>query len=399
MELNSLIKKYCYINIPKNSGVHKFVLILIQKGTTVLPSLKYVPLERGEQEVGVGPYNNKAFYSQNKILKTVFVATEREIIEAISSSVAGTEIIVAPGKYKFGRNKIAKTVHAGEPLLPIILRAQSHGDVEFLLSTREGLVISQPFWRIENIIFKGIKNKKDTWIDHAIHIINDADGVSIANNSFINFNAHIKVNGGMDKKGQAREFPDFGLIEHNNFFNEWKRNTARNAVVPIDIVGGNSWSVKSNFIADFGKNGNRGRGVTMGAYIKGAASNGKFVNNLIACEWNLPHTNPFDVRVGLSFGGGGTNKKYCRSDTCEVEHKDGLIDQNVIINCENDVGIYLNKASNTIIRNNYIFNSLGIDVRYSTSSAIIDNNAMDGRIRARNDGNLIETFNTYREQM
>jgi hypothetical protein len=59
---------------------------------------------------------------------------------------------------------------------------------------------------------------------------------------------------------------------------------------------------------------------------------------------------------------------------------------NIIMNCSHDVGIYLNKSALTSVYNNLIFNSLGIDVRFDTSSAVIINNIISGRIKERNGG-------------
>jgi parallel beta-helix repeat protein len=57
---------------------------------------------------------------------------------------------------------------------------------------------------------------------------------------------------------------------------------------------------------------------------------------------------------------------------------------NIILNCSHDVGIYLNRSKNTEIYNNLVFNSLGIDLQYSTSTATIYNNILSGRIKTRN---------------
>lgn len=69
---------------------------------------------------------------------------------------------------------------------------------------------------------------------------------------------------------------------------------------------------------------------------------------------------------------------------------------NTILNCVNDVGIYLNKSYNTLIENNAIRSSLGVDVRFEQSSAEIRGNVIEGRVKARDgatitvDDNIIE---------
>jgi hypothetical protein len=63
------------------------------------------------------------------------------------------------------------------------------------------------------------------------------------------------------------------------------------------------------------------------------------------------------------------------------------------MNCTTDVGIYLNRSANTLIHNNLIYNTTGIDVRFPTSSATIYNNIIDGRIKDRDGGSHKETNN------
>ena len=212
---------------------------------------------------------------------------------------------------------------------------------------------------------------------------------------FINFNSHIKSNGVKDKNGKI-VFPSNVTVIHNNFYNEWKRVTD-SPTTPIDVVGGDNWKIIDNFIADFGRTGRQGKGgVSYGAFLKGAGTNGLMQGNLVACSWRVPYSSTKDIRVGLSLGGGGTNKNFCADSACDFEHDKGTIRENSIINCPNDVGIYLNKAKNTEVFNNRLVNTLGIDVRYPISNARIYNNMHDGRIRAR-DGAALDAFDNFIE--
>ena len=54
------------------------------------------------------------------------------------------------------------------------------------------------------------------------------------------------------------------------------------------------------------------------------------------------------------------------------------------MNCPEEVGILLNKAWNSKIYNNTLINTVGIDVRFATSTADIRNNLITGRILDRN---------------
>lgn len=392
VELNVLGNKYCHMNISQNHGLHRTALVIVQKLLNFLPKNETIELIRDEHEVGVNSYKAVSRYQNLTLTHKIFVENETDLVEALQSATAGTEIIIKPGEYQFKGKRIGTTKFAGLPFEPIIIKAQQYGDVILNLNTREGLIISQPFWRIENLIFKGIKREHDNWIDHAVHIVGNAQYLEILNNSFINFNAHIKSNGADDAQ-KNRVFPNNVLIQHNNFYNEWKRNTL-NPVVFIDVVGGSDWLIENNFIADFGKNGRRGYGISTGAYMKGGATNSTFKDNLVACEWRLHYTHVNDVRIGLSLGGGGTGKEFCMGDdpTCQYENKNGLIQRNTIVNCQNDVSVYLNKAQNSTVIDNILLNSLGIDVRFPESSVYIADNTIQGRIKAR-DGATIEKSN------
>lgn len=71
---------------------------------------------------------------------------------------------------------------------------------------------------------------------------------------------------------------------------------------------------------------------------------------------------------------------------------------NVILNCSQDVGIYLNRSADTHIYNNLLYNNLGIDVRFETSTASITNNLIAGRVRARDGGSYEEHNNLIDER-
>jgi hypothetical protein len=200
----------------------------------------------------------------------------------------------------------------------------------------------------------------------------------ISNNIFENFNAHIKSNGTVVEG--KREFPDNIIIEYNQFINTWHRDTAT-PVTPIDVVGGDNWQINHNFITDFAKL--KGNKVAYGAFLKGGGNNGKLHNNLVICEWRLKSVSKADVRIGLSLGGGGTANKQCVNGFCEYEHKSGDVRGNTILNCTNDVGLYLNKAKSTIVSNNTILATLGIQVSFKPSSAVFTENIIDGTIRQR----------------
>ena len=93
-------------------------------------------------------------------------------------------------------------------------------------------------------------------------------------------------------------------------------------------------------------------------------------------------------RVGLSLGGGGTGKEFCRDRKCITEQDQGVIQSNLIAACSDD-GIYLNSAAGSQIVHNTLLDTAGIDVRFAGPAARdLDGNLVDGAIRSRNDGVL-----------
>jgi len=135
------------------------------------------------------------------------------------------------------------------------------------------------------------------------------------------------------------------LIEYNEFSNSRPRDTG-NPVAPIDIVGGKRWVVRGNFIHDHEKG--QGDGISYAAFLKGNSRDGLFERNLIVCE--LLHRG--GIRLGLSFGGGGSQPdSICKEGRCSPEHRNGVMRNNVIVNCPADVGIYLDEARDSRVYN------------------------------------------------
>lgn len=372
------VDKYTQRNIPQNTGIHKFALQVIKLGNNIFPNYKHAIIFRDNKEVGIDATANDSEIDYFTIgFLQVFVKTEQELQQALQGALPGTVINIYPGSYHFSGPYIS-FASSGTLNAPIILKADKVGDVIFNFDLREGILLSGSHIKIKNIIFKGTKKDIDT-IEHAIHIVGNADDIEIYHNEFINFNAHIKANG-RPNKDEGRDYPDNVSIINNNFFNEWKRNTS-SSTTPIDVVGGKNWLIKNNFIADFGKYGKHGRGVTYGLFLKGASENGLIENNLVNCAWHIPHTSPNDIRIGISLGDGGTGQRYCMGGKCDYEHNNGVIKNNTILNCKNDVAIYINKGRNTSISQNIIVNSVGIELRWSESTGAVFDNTLDGRIK------------------
>ena len=321
------------------------------------------------------------------------VRNVEELSRAINTAMPGDRILLAPGEYHIS-HAIGIT-HNGTVKRPVTVMAERLGQVRLLVSSTQGFLIRAPYWVFENLEMQGVC-ANDSACEHAYHIVGAGHGTVIRNNRLFNFNSMIKINGEM-QSGRL-QFPDNGLIESSSLYNRSVRDTD-NPVTPIDIVAANGWVIRNSLIADFAKG--RGDRTSYAAFAKGDASGTLFERNVVICQLNVHDDR--DVRVGLSFGGGGTDRSACRDRRCSYEHSRGVIRNNVIMHCPSDVGIYLNKAHSAEIYNNTLYHTLGIDVRFPESTAVIFNNILSGRIDDRNGGlsirksNLIADFNNHLE--
>ncbi|MDN4056976.1 right-handed parallel beta-helix repeat-containing protein [Massilia sp. YIM B02769] len=301
------------------------------------------------------------------------VASVEAARQAFGSAVPGDIITFLPGSYT-----VKGTLFASRPGLdtaPIVVRAARPGTVEIRFDAAEGFSVSAPYWRFENLGIRGACRYDDN-CQHAFHVVGRAHHFVARNNTLVDFNAHFKING---EKGA---FPDFGLIEANTLSNTGVRRTAR-PVTPVDLVGASDWTVRANIIRDFVKGS--GDRISYGAFAKGGAQRTVFERNVVLCEEQL--LGERGQRIGLSFGGGGTGKPYCRDRQCITEHEDGIMRANLVAGCA-DVGIYLNSAARSRIVDNTLLDTAGVQVRFPTSSAALEGNLVDGPIRSDAGGSV-----------
>jgi len=322
---------------------------------------------------GVGA--QKSIAIPNEKITSVFDVSE--LISALKTASAGQTILLAPGSYFIDKPSV-NIGHSGMEGRPIRVVAEQLGTVKIFLRG-EGFVINKPYWQFNNLHLLG-NCKKHTSCEHAFHVVGRGQHVLIENNIIQDFNAMIKIN------GIGHHFPDYGEVMQNTIFNTSPRNTS-NPVTPIDLMHANNWRVAENFIFDIQKSA--GDKVSYAAFFKGGSQNGIFEKNLIICAANLPdiHTS-----IGLSLGGGGSLIDH-RRDKNTAEHENGIIRNNLIMHCANDVGIYLNRAANSQIYNNTLYNTLGIDVRFQETTASIHNNVISGRIKKRDQGDFSQQDN------
>ena len=300
---------------------------------------------------------------------TQYVTTAGELRNAVRNAAAGAVIELAPGSYELGRKKL-NTAAAGRPERPIVVRAANPGTALLASSSAEPFLIDEPYWVIENLDFAGTC-RKDSACEHALHIVGGARATVVRNSTFRDFNAAIKAN----RLSSPPRSPDDLLIEANLFTNSRARETD-NPITPIDVVGADGLRVRGNVVEDFAKAG--GDRVSYGIFAKGGARRPLIERNLVRCSAG----NAGGTRVGISLGGGGTGGRFCEGGACERETVGGIVRANIVQDCS-DVGIYLNRAANSLVANNSLIRTSGIDARFGATGGLIANNIVDGRILER----------------
>lgn len=311
--------------------------------------------------------------------KLVPVRSVEEALEAFGRAKPGDAITFAPGTYRFTGTAIALS-GAGTRDAAISVRANQAGTVTLEFDMIEGFRVTQPHWLFENLRIRGVCARHDD-CEHAFHVVGRASHFIARDNEVIDFNAHFKIN------GNESAFPDDGLIEGNVLRNDSIRNTG-NPVTPIDLVAASGWVARRNLISDFLKGG--GDQISYGAFAKGGGGGNVFDRNVVFCERQFKGAP--GQRIGLSLGGGGSEKSFCRDRRCITEQEGGAITGNLVMSCSDD-GIYINRSSSSRVDHNTLVDTSGVSVRFPESSADLEGNLVDGSIRARDEAAVHTTDN------
>ncbi len=307
-------------------------------------------------------------------VNVVLVSNTAAATRAIEQAQPGDVITLIPGTYRFAGSAIT-VARAGTRVAGIVVRAERPDTVFLEFDMKEGFAVAAPYWTFENLSIRGVCAQHSN-CEHAFHVVSSASHFTARNNTITEFNAHIKINGSDGK------FPDDGLIENNTLSNSSIRDTD-SSVTLIDLVAASRWVIRGNWISDFAKAGSDR--ISYGAFAKGGGAGNRFERNIVLCE-QLLRGAP-GQRVGISLGGGGTGKEYCRDTRCITEQDGSVIESNLILSCSDD-GIYVNRSATSQIRHNTLIDTGGISVRFVESSADVVGNIVDGTLRSRDGGVL-----------
>ena len=336
-----------------------------------VPNIQFPTLGKGQQAVSL----KKTDRNPDRT-----AASAEEIRQATRTIQAGQILEIKPGTYHLGGTIV--TGNPGSANAPITVRASVPGSVIIELDSTEGFQVVQPYWIFENLVLKG-RCANDSLCEHAFHIVGKAHHTILRNNRIEDFNAHLKING-----NGLGDWPDDGIVQYNTLTNTRRRETYL-PTTPFDLVGASRWLFADNIVSNFIKG--QGDQISYGVFMKGAGWHGRIERNLIICT--LQDISQPGVRVGISFGSGGTGKPYCRDNKqCEHEHSGGIASNNIVAHC-NDFGIDVNRSRLITIAHNTLINTSGIDVRQAPASARIYGNLLEGRIRARNGAQIKQEMN------
>lgn len=308
------------------------------------------------------------------------VSTVAQLQSALASAQAGDEIVLADGTYAVNVN--LSCAAEGSAAQPITVRAANRHAALIQFNALEGFKVSGRYWTFDGLTVEGVC-AQDPNCEHAFHVTGHAEGFVLRNSRVRDFNAQLKVNAVKNGAG-VWEMPHRGLVERNEIYDTHGRATS-SPVTKLNIDTGDDWVVRDNEVRDFHKV----NGISYGAFMKSGGKRGVFERNRIFCVKDAPSGG---TRLGLSFGGGGTGNAFCAPafDTnvaCDPEHTDGVLRNNVIVNCS-DVGIYLNRAANTKVLFNTLISTTGVDFRFPSSTGEAHGNVLSSIVRARDSGSF-----------
>ncbi len=324
----------------------------------------------GEALPTLGKGQQPADTRQYRPVADVVTRSPAELQAALLKAQPGQIIELAAGTHRF--NQKIRIGGAGLTASPITVRGAAAGTTVIQFNAVEGFLVNQPYWVFQDLVIRGVC-KADDDCEHAFHIVGKAEHTTVRNNHIEDFNAHIKVN------GFNGDWPDHGVLAYNTLTNTRPRATLR-SVTPFDLVGASYWKVTDNLVSNFVKGA--GNKVSFGIFMKGASEGGRIERNLVVCS--RENISGAGVRVGISFGGGGTSPTaLCRDGNCaHFEHNGGLVANNIVAHC-NDSGLDVNHSSLITLAHNTLINTGGIDLRRAPTQAQAYGNLHEGNVRAR----------------
>lgn len=279
---------------------------------------------------------------------------------ALLEAQPGDTIVLETGTYEMGE-RTPETISDGTAAKPITMRAAGNNGYAVLkLYGSIGFRVKNRFWKFEGIHFKG-----DPQRSQATVFMDGPQGCG--NISFVDCKISDSAGYGMKTARNPGNAVDHVLIEFTEVF-----NTGGTA---LDVVGGDRWIVRRNYVHAFGTRG----GTTYGIFLKGGGTKGLIEGNLVDGKHQ-------SGSIGISFGGGLTGKQFMPSEDGKspAEHKHGICRNNIVVNTA-DVAYHSNNADSCAFYNNLAFGCAGFQRQKSYGKdPLLINNAI-GALRGASD--------------
>ncbi|MCG3179935.1 MAG: hypothetical protein BIFFINMI_02285 [Phycisphaerae bacterium] len=289
--------------------------------------------------------------------KEIKVDSAAAIRTALAQAQAGDTILVKPGNYDMGGE--FSTGHSGTAGKPITLAAAGEkGYAKLHAKAQIAFRIRSRYWVLRGIHVEGDPSKTEATVF--------MDGPGGCGDILM---TDCKISGsgehGMKAARTRSKGADNITIEHTELFNT--------SATGFDLVSGDNWTVRRNYVHDFGAGG----GVTYGIFLKGGGVGGVIEGNIVDGKGRR-------TTLGISFGGGLTGKQWLPlmpDGTVAPEHRDGICRNNIVLNCS-DAAYHSNNASNCKFYNNLAFNKASDFQRQASypPDPLLVNNLIPGRL-------------------
>ena len=288
------------------------------------------------------------------------VDTPKDIRAAMAAAQAGDTIVIKPGEYDMGQALV--TGNSGAQDKPIILRAAGEKGYAKLKITGAGsdvgFRVNSRFWVLRGLHIEGNKSIQDLIMVSAPSGGGDLTMIDCKISKCSEF---------LIKASRSREkAPDNVVLEHCEWFD--CPGTA------IDLVSGDNWGIRGNYVHDWGKDG----GTHYGIFLKGGGKNGTIERNFVDGKAGKG-------TVGISFGGGLTGKQWlplAADGKVAPEHTGGICRNNIVVNT-GDCAFHSNNASDCKFYNNLAYNcGAGFQRQGSyPPDAVLANNVLSGNLK------------------
>lgn len=280
----------------------------------------------------------------------------KEIAAALGSAGPGDTILVKPGEYDMGGQ--FSTGKSGTKDKPITLACDGKTGYAKLKSNGQiGFKIRSKHW-----IIRGIHIEGSTASTEATVFMDGPAGCEyiLMTDCKISGSKQHGMKGARTRENAANNI----TVEHTELFDT--------AATGFDLVSGDNWVVRNNYVHDYGKGG----GITYGIFLKGGGKNGIIDGNIVDAKRQA-------TTVGISFGGGLTGHQWLPMVNGKIgaEHDGGVAQNNIVLNTS-DVAYHSNNGANCKFFNNLAWNCKSFQRQASyPKDPVVSNNVIGGNTK------------------